>query len=292
MKRLPYAVIGHPIAHSLSPRIHRAWLRLHHIPARYEAWDIEPRRLEDFLRQGAFQGLNITQPHKESVYRYLAKKGGGGGEGALDEMAAKLKAVNLIVKKDETLQGRNVDAEGFCEALRHKAPSWRPPETPVVLIGAGGAARGVLAGLARWGQRRFRLLARRQEQAERMAEEMLSLRADMAIETPPWKNRGEALRDASLLVNGSSGGMIGREILDLKLSALPSSAIVMDLVYRPPETPLLKEARGRGLLAIDGLPMLLCQAALSFETWFGIKPDITEETRRALERAAAEVKAT
>ena len=272
-----YGVVGHPVRQSLSPDIHRAWMREHGIEADYEPIEIAPESLEDFLEEGGFSGLNITIPHKEKSYAYLEAHGG-----LLDEEARRLKAVNLILREGARLVGRNVDGEGFCRALLEGAPSWKVSGAPVALLGAGGAARALVGGLFEMGQRRFLLIARDRKKLAAFKADMSASFEDARFEEVLWGDRVSALAPVSLLVNASSGGMAHFQPLDISLEKLPQSAVVAEIVYKPLETPLLKSARARNLKNVDGLGMLLHQAALSFEAWFGIRPRITKAMRDAL----------
>lgn len=265
-------VIGWPVGHSRSPRLHGYWLEKMGIDGAYLPLAVAPDDLGEAVRilpKLGFRGVNLTIPHKEAVLPLLD---------AIDPLAARIGAVNtLIFKEDGTIEGRNTDAFGFLENLSRGAPPpphWQPSDGPAVVIGAGGAARAVIAALTDAGVREIRLVNRSRERAERLA---LDLGGPIVI--GEWDNRADLLGGAALLVNTTSLGMAGQPPLDLDLAALPVSAIVTDIVYVPLETPLLAAARQRGNVTVDGLGMLLWQAVPGFSAWFGYRPDVTDDLR-------------
>jgi len=266
-------VIGWPLTHSRSPRLHAYWLRRYNIAGAYVPLPVQPGRLEVALRGLAalgFAGCNVTVPHKEEAARLVDR---------IDATTERVGAVNLIVvQADGSLRGSNTDGYGFIQNLRETMPHWRADAGPAVILGAGGAARSVVASLIDAGAREIRLLNRTQARAEQLA----ALFAG-PIEVVAWQRRHAALAGAALLVNTTSLGMTGQPPLDVALDTLPRTAIVYDLVYNPLQTALLSAARTRGNPLIDGLGMLLHQARPSFEAWFGVLPDITPELRAAIE---------
>jgi len=265
-------VMGWPIVHSRSPKIHNYWLKLHGLEGFYAPLAIEPGKLEVGLRALAplgFSGCNVTIPHKE---RAMALVDG------VDPAAARIGAINcVVVEADGSLTGRNYDGYGFTAALRAAAPHWRPDAAPAVVLGAGGGARAVVAGLIDVGAREIRLFNRTLARAQALAADF----GPELVVACPWDERSEGLEGAGLLVNTTSQGMMGQPPLDITLRMLPSSALVADIVYAPLETPLLAAARRQGLTPIDGLGMLLHQARPAFRDWFGIMPEVTP-TLRAL----------
>jgi shikimate dehydrogenase len=180
----------------------------------------------------------------------------------------------VVVEQDGSLTGRNYDGYGFVASLREAAPQWRAASGPSVVIGSGGGARAIVSGLIEAGAREIRLFNRTPERAGKLA-------ADFGppVVAYPWEERQARLDGVALLVNTTSQGMIGQEPLDLSLAALPSSALVADIVYAPLETPLLAEARRIGATTVDGLGMLLHQARPAFRDWTGIMPDVTPALR-------------
>jgi len=195
----------------------------------------------------------------------------------LDPAAARIGAINcVVVEADGSLTGRNYDGFGFTASLRAAAPRWRADAAPAVVLGAGGGARAIVAGLIDAGAREIRLFNRTLGRAEALAGDF-----GQPVAVYPWEERRDALSGAGLLVNATSQGMIGQPPLDIALDALPSNALVADIVYAPLETPLLSAACRAGLTPVDGLGMLLHQARPAFRDWFGIMPDATP-TLRAL----------
>ena len=264
-------VMGWPIAHSLSPRIHNYWLRDMGIDGAYVPLAVAPENLADALHampKLGFAGVNITIPHKEAALAALNH-----GDNHVDDLARRIGAVNTVtVGSDGRLTGTNTDGFGFMENLRDHAPDLELDSGRVVVLGAGGAARGVIAGLIDAGARDICILNRTQARADVLAAD---LGQEAAIRVTGWESRTEVLAGAVLLVNTTSLGMTGAGALDLSLDALPAAAAVADVVYTPLETPLLAAARGRGNVAVDGLGMLLHQARPGFAAWFGSEPQVT-----------------
>ncbi len=260
-------VIGHPIGHSRSPLIHRYWLDHHGIDASYEAIDVPPEELAAFLdrvRDGEFAGGNVTVPHKQAALAACDR---------LDDTARQVGAVNTIVREAHALLGRNTDLDGFLGNLDAEAPGWDRADEALVL-GAGGAARAVVAGLAQRGFARIHLINRTPSRAAALA-----AGREEIVFAGPLEDFSERARSSKLLVNTTTIGMHGTGFDDLPLSALPADAVVVDLVYVPLLTPLLAAARQRGLKTVDGLGMLLHQAVPAFEAWFGVRPEVTDQLR-------------
>jgi shikimate dehydrogenase len=266
-------VVGHPIRHSRSPLIHGHWLAEHGLPGAYERLDVPPEAFLGFLdgvRAGSHAGGNVTLPHKEAAFRAVD---------VATERARRLGAVNTLWVEEGRLHGDITDGEGFCANLDEAVgPGWTREVRTALLLGAGGAARAVAGGLVDRGVARV-LVANRT--AERAAE--VAALAPDRVAALPWADRAAALAGVDLLVNTTSLGLAGQPPLDLPLDALPPIAIVADIVYVPLETPLLAAARARGLRAVDGLGMLLHQAAPGFERWFGVRPRVTPALRRLVE---------
>ena len=259
-------VIGWPVGHSRSPRLHGYWLEQYAIDGAYVPLAVAPDRFDEALKglqAAGFRGVNVTVPHKEAAFRACD---------TIDPDAERIGAVNTIIFSDNGLvQGSNTDAFGFIENIR-QVIAW--PGGVAVVLGAGGAARAVCVALIDAGATEIRLINRTRSRAER-----LSMEFGEVIRVEDWENRSDAQSSASLLVNTTSLGMTGQPPLDLDLDAFPTSAIVNDIVYTPLETPLLKLARNRGNIPVDGLGMLLHQARPGFEAWFGTAPQVTEALR-------------
>ncbi|WP_449410541.1 shikimate dehydrogenase [Methylobacterium komagatae] len=262
-------VTGHPIAHSRSPLIHGHWLAEHGIGGSYERIDVAPADFPAFLRglrESGFRGGNVTIPHKEAAFA-LAD--------TLTPRAEKIGAVNtLIVEEDGRVHGDNTDAPGFCAHLDHSLGAEWPERGEAVILGAGGAARAIVVGLAERGVARIRVANRTPERAAAVA-----ALAPGVAEPLAWDDLSPALERAGLLVNTTSLGMKGQPPLVLDLAPLPAGAAVADIVYAPLETDLLAAARRRGLAAVDGLGMLLHQAVPGFAAWFGVRPEVTAALR-------------
>ena len=266
-------VIGWPVSHSRSPLIHGHWLDVHAIAGAYVPLPVPPDRLPGALRGLAalgFAGANVTVPHKQAAARLVD---------TLDRGAARIGSVNLItVQADGRLHGASTDGFGFLASLAEADPSFRANSGPAVVLGAGGAARAVVAALLDAGSPGVRLLNRTRDRAD-------SLAADLggAVEVVDWDGREAALAGASLLVNTTTLGMRDQPALTIDLAALPRSALVSDLVYVPLRTALLDAAAARGNSVAPGLPMLLHQARPSFAAWFGVLPEVTDKLRAIVE---------
>ncbi len=253
-------VIGWPVAQSLSPRLHGFWLAEHGIDGAYVKL---PVRAEDFsvavrgLQRMGFAGVSVTVPHKQATFAVAHR---------LDEAARAAGAVNQLVFRDDgEIEGLNTDAPGLAASLAEVDVTGKP----VVLLGAGGAARA--ARLALKGAREIRVLNRTPGRLG-------------ALGLEHW---AEAAKDAALVVNTTSAGMKGTPPLDIDLALLPKTAVVCDIVYNPLETPLLKRARAQELKTVDGLGMLMHQAVPAFRAFYGVEPKVTPALRRALEEALA-----
>ncbi|SLN56353.1 Shikimate dehydrogenase [Roseivivax jejudonensis] len=273
--RIPLAaVIGHPIAHSRSPRLHGYWLRKHGIPGHYVPLDVAPDALERVIRtlpEMGFVGANVTIPHKEATLE-LAD--------LVTDRATLIGAVNtLIFRKDGRIHADNTDGYGFLSNLRQGAPEWRPEAGPALVLGAGGAARAVIAALLETGVPEIVLTNRTRLRADRLRDAF-----GHRIRVIDWVQAGNAIDDATLVVNTTSLGMVGKPELRVPLDGLRPGTVVNDLVYAPLETRLLRIAAEQGATAVDGLGMLLHQAVPGFERWFGHRPEVDEATRAAVLR--------
>lgn len=259
-------VLGWPVGHSRSPRLHGYWLDRLGIDGAYVPLPVKPDDFASVFRalpKMGFAGANVTVPHKEQAL-ILADE--------VEPLAKRIGAVNtLVVREDGSILGLNTDAFGFMQNLRVGSP-WRPELGPAVVLGAGGAARAVIAALVDAGVTEIRLVNRSFERAEKLAAEIGG-----PIKVRAWDRVD--LAGAGLLVNTTSLGMSGQPPLDLDLSARPPSAVVNDIVYAPLLTDLLQRAQARGNPVVDGLGMLLWQAVRGFTLWFGQQPEVTPELR-------------
>jgi shikimate dehydrogenase len=265
-------LLGWPVAHSRSPVIHNHWLARYGIPGRYVLFGVPPERLEAAVRGIAVLGLrgcNVTTPHKQTIFPMLDH---------VDELARKIGAINTVVVGDDgALSGFNNDGNGFVQSIRDAAAGWRPDAGPITIVGAGGAARAIIASLQAQEAREVRVVNRTRSRADE-----LQAWFGAPVVAVSWEERSSALEGARLLVNATNQGMAGKPALDLALDALPKDAIVGDVIYVPPETPLLATARARGHVTVNGLGMLLNQARPAFNAWFGVMPEITPELRAAI----------
>lgn len=271
--RIPLAgVIGSPIAHSRSPALHGYWLRRYGIKGHYIPMDIAQADLKEVLHtlpKLGFVGINVTIPHKETIL---------GLADIVTDRAALIGAANtLIFRKDGRIHADNTDGSGFIANLRQNAPHWNPKAGPAAVFGAGGACRAVIAALIEVGVPEIRIANRTRPRAE-------ALRADFGAKVVvcDWVQAGNMLEDATTVVNTTSLGMVGKSEFRVPLDALNPHALVTDLVYTPLKTHFLAEAEAAGCTVVDGLGMLLHQAAPGFERWFGRRPEVDDATRIAV----------
>ena len=257
------AVIGHPIAHSKSPRLHGYWLRKYGINGHYVPMDVAPDDLGAVVAampKMGFVGANVTIPHKETVMTLIDE---------LSEAAKAIGAVNTLVFKDGKTFGDNTDGYGFIENLRQGVPEWQADAGAAMVLGAGGAARAIVYSLLQAGVPEILLSNRTKARAE-------TLHADFGdrVRVVDWDNAADALANTTTLVNTTSLGMLGKAPLEISLDALAPGATVTDIVYNPLETDLLRRAKEKGCKTVDGLGMLLHQAVPGFEAWFGMRPEV------------------
>ncbi|MCV2889840.1 shikimate dehydrogenase [Ruegeria aquimaris] len=270
--RIPLAgVIGHPIAHSKSPRLHGHWLKTYGINGHYIPMDVAPQDLVQVIRtlpKAGFVGVNVTIPHKEAVMSAVDQ---------ITDRATLIGAVNtLTFREDGRILGDNTDGYGFMENLRSGAPDWDPKSGPAVVFGAGGAARAVITALAEAGVPEIIVTNRTRPRAEKLRDDF-----GQRITVADWVQAGNVVEDARLVVNTTSLGMIGKPELRVPLDGLRTDAVVTDLVYAPLKTRLLATAEEMGCTTVDGLGMLLHQAVPGFERWFGERPVVDAATRAA-----------
>jgi shikimate dehydrogenase len=266
-------LMGWPVMHSRSPKLHNYWFETHGLAGTYVPLGIEPGKLEAALHALAplgFAGCNLTIPHKETALAFVDE---------VDAMARRMGASScIVVRRDGSLLATNNDGYGFIEGILEADPGWRADAGPIVVIGAGGGSRAVVYSLAERGAREIRLFNRTFGRAEALAQEFGG-----PIKAMPWDERHAALDGAAMVVNTTSQGMVGQPALELDLNKLPTRALVADIVYIPRETPLLAAARSRGNRTVNGLGMLLHQARPAWKAWFGIEPTVTPELRALIE---------
>jgi shikimate dehydrogenase len=266
-------IMGWPVMHSRSPRIHNFWLTKHGLAGTYVPLAIRAEGLRAALRALpalGFAGCNLTIPHKEAAFEIVDR---------VDSLARRIGAINcVVVAPDGSLDGCNYDGFGYIHSILEAYPGWQADAGPIVVIGAGGGARAVLVSLADHGAREMRLINRSPKRAQALAQEL-----GAPIKALAWNDRHAALDGAAMLINTTSQGMSGQPALDLALDKLPTSALVSDIIYVPGETPLLAAARLRGNRTVNGLGMLLHQARPAFHAWFGVMPEVTAELRAMIE---------
>jgi len=274
-------ILGYPLGHSLSPAIQQAAFDHLGIDARYEAWDVPPERLSEkveSLRSPDVLGANVTVPHKEAVMALLD---------SLDPWAHSVGAVNTIINRGGTLRGYNTDSDGFIQGLRDA--SFEASGARVLLVGAGGAARGVALALAELGVASVSIANRTLQRAERLAKELRGRIPDVkALSLEGGVLRQTAL-ESDLIVNCTTLGMRytpEEGVAVLTAESIPATAVAYDLVYNPLETPFLREARKAGARTVNGLTMLVHQGAASFALWMSREAPVEvmmEAASRALD---------
>lgn len=268
-------VIGWPIGHSRSPLIHGHWLQRYGVQGEYSRQGVAPEDFDAFicnLANNGFAGANITIPYKERAFR-LADEA--------DEAARAIEAANTLWIDGSRIIASNTDVYGFLRNLDEQAPAWdtNASAKPVAILGAGGAARSVVRGVLDRGFEDIRLVNRSRERSEELARKF-----NVRIALYDWREYSAALNDCALLVNATSLGMTGAAPLNISTEGLRTNAVVCDIVYAPLETRLLQDARHRGFRCVDGLGMLLHQAVPGFETWFGVRPEVSEDLRKIIVR--------
>ena len=266
------AVLGNPISHSKSPRMHNYWLKKnklngYYIPIKVELEDFE-QTIRALVNMG-FSGVNVTIPHKLSALKIADKS---------SSTAQYIGAANtLTFTKENKIYADNTDAYGFINNIKSKYPDWNPKKGTSVVLGAGGASRAVIAALLSEGSEKIIILNRTIEKAEALKKDY-----DNKITVEPWKNINEVAASSSNIINTTSLVINDETFVAINPKAIPEKALVSDLVYTPLETNLLKIAKDRGSRTVDGLGMLIHQGIPGFEAWFGQKPLVTEELREIL----------
>jgi shikimate dehydrogenase len=260
------SVIGWPISHSRSPLIHGYWLKRLGLEGRYEKHAVQPEDLEDFinsLRSGDHVGTNVTQPHKERAVACVDEP---------DDRVRRIGALNTIWRENGKLCATSTDGPGFLANVQATLPDFRIADGPVAVLGAGGSARSIIDELLRQGVDRIYLVNRTFARAERLA-----VHFGAEVKPVELKHVSEALAPSHLLINTASAGFAGSDDVTLPWNDLDASATVADIVYTPLVTPFLQEAKARGHAIVPGLGMLLHQAVVGFEKWFGQRPLVTPE---------------
>lgn len=261
-------VIGWPVNHSRSPLIHGYWLKTYALKGAYEAISVSPEEADAFFKnfsKSGYCGANITIPHKETVMAHVDH---------LDDAAKAIGAVNTIWMEGDKLHGSNTDWLGFLGSLDAAHPGWDRKAESALVLGAGGAARGIIYALISRGFKQIHVANRTVERAHDMK------RHFGASVIPHALGDSNNLVGASdLIVNTTSLGMDNNPPLPLSLETASQECLVTDIVYSPLKTPLLLRAEEHGVKSVDGLGMLLHQAAPGFERWFGVAPKVSDELR-------------
>lgn len=266
-------VIGSPVAQARSPLLHGFWLAQYGIEGRYDREEVRPEDVADFLRNLPVRGIagcNVTIPNKEAAFAACDH---------LTPRARAMGAVNTIWFEKGLIWGDNTDGSGFVAHLDQAHPGWDNARPRILLLGAGGAARGLALPLL---ERQPALLAisnRSRNRAEALIADIRAAAPDAPLDSVDWEDKAETLGRFDLVINTTSAGMLGKDPLDLPLMHARETAIIADIVYVPLETALLAEARERGLRTLDGLGMLLHQAVPGFEKWFGRRPEVSDALR-------------
>ena len=265
-------VLGNPISHSKSPRMHNYWLKQNKLNGYYIPIKVELADFEQTIRtlMGAgFSGVNVTIPHKVSALEIADES---------SKTAQNIGAANtLTFTKENKIYADNTDAYGFLNNIKCKYPDWDPKKGMSVVLGAGGASRAVISALLSEGSKKIMVLNRSIEKAETVKNDY-----DNKITIESWENINEVVASSSNIINTTSLGMNDETFIPINPKAIPEKSLVSDLVYTPLETNLLKMAKDNGSRTVDGLGMLIHQGVPGFETWFGQKPLVTEELREIL----------
>ncbi|MBC3805278.1 shikimate dehydrogenase [Acetobacterium fimetarium] len=264
-----YAVIGDPIAQSLSPKLHNGLFEANGIDAIYFPVEVKSENLEKLVqgfRLMNFGGFNITKPHKLDIMKYLDE---------LDPLAQKIGAVNTVVYRDKKMIGYNTDGFGFIKSIEKKLGKKVKEELTILILGCGGAVKSVAMALADWGIKKViianRTLSKADELIEQINENWPGKAQAISMEESELK---KVLPNADLIVNGTSLGMNDApERTPIAKELLKKDVFVYDMIYSPPMTQLLKDAKAVGAQTENGLEMLLYQGLLAFELWTGIFPD-------------------
>lgn len=262
-------IIGWPIEHSRSPLIHGTWLQRYGIAGTYGRFAVKPEDVRAVLSDLAGKGLvgcNVTIPHKEAA---LA------AADVVHDSARAIGAANTLWLEGGKLHADNTDAYGFMTYLQSEVPAWPRMGGPVLILGAGGAARAIIHGFIDWGAADILIANRTLDRAEELVKAFS--RRGSRLSAVAWSDRQTAAVDASVIVNTTSLGMKGDGELGISFARVGPMTVVADIVYVPLVTPFLAAARAAGLVTVDGLGMLLHQAVPGFERWFGVRPEVTPD---------------
>jgi shikimate dehydrogenase len=258
-----FALLGHPVGQSLSPILHNGWISEHGFDGVYVAMDLQPSDFATALKglhQSGLRGANVTTPFKEQAALQAV---------SLSGRASATSSVNCLTYCDQGYLGDSTDGAGFIADLDRRAPGWRHVSGPIVLIGAGGAARAILYALVETGVTSIIVINRDAKRAH----EAVSSFPPSAVTARPWHELDQCLIGASLVINGTSAGFRGDHPLQIDMSKTAPDCLVYDSVYVPRQTAFLRLAQSQNRKTLDGLGMLVGQGALAFATWFGVMPD-------------------
>ncbi len=268
-------VIGWPVKHSRSPVIHRYWLNELGIEGDYVLHPVEPEKIVAFLAgfaSSGFVGGNVTVPHKEVAFQAVDRR---------DAAAEATGALNTLWLENGKLVGANSDVTGFLASLDQDIPTWDAEPGAAVVLGAGGAARGIVWALISRGYGPVHVVNRDPARPRALARQF----GEDKVKPARWADLPSLLTRARILVNTTTLGMDGQPPLKIDLAPLPKDAVVNDIVYVPMETGLIAAARARKLRVSGGLGMLLHQAVTGFEHWFGQKPEVTPQLRAVVQKS-------
>ena len=262
-------IIGNPISHSKSPKLHNYWLNKYGIDGYYIPVGVHPNKLKptiDSLITLGFRGINVTMPHKSSVLTFAD---------TITDRASVIGAANtLYFSTTGKVTADNTDGYGFIKNIYHHFENWNPRVGDAVVFGAGGAAKAIVYALLAEGVPKVKILNRTKIKAELIAEHF-----GHKVEVFDWYSYGEALHGAKTIVNTTSLGMVNQPQFKPSFETVSSNALVADLVYNPLETDFLRLAKQSGCQTVDGLGMLLFQAELGFSNWFNLMPEIDNELK-------------
>lgn len=258
-------VLGYPLSHTLSPMIHNYWLSNYELNGVYEKVEVSPKNLSDFFSNSILQyrGLNVTIPHKVDVFNYMDE---------VSDSAKVIGAINCITVSDNKLIGSNTDADGFMQGLINAHFAINFENKNALVIGAGGASRAIIHALQMKSVKNISVTNRSHDRLQSLKQIF-----DDKISVIDWASTYEEIKNFNLIINCTSLGMLGKDDIKFDLSYQKEKSLVVDLVYNPLETGFIVEARRNHHDYLNGIPMLLNQAALSWVRWLGINPRITDE---------------